>query len=73
MLPKLLCFIQSHVTITSDIFLGLKAFFNQKEFPFTDLTFTTNNIYAILNQKRDLELEVETACNVLCVTRTRKP
>ena len=66
MLPKLLCFIQSHVTITSDIFLGLKAFFNQKEFPFTDLTFTTNNIYAILNQKRDLELEVDSMQCFMC-------
>ena len=51
-----MCFIHHYFR---DIFLGLKAFFNQKEFPFTDLTFTTNNIYAILNQKRDLELEVD--------------
>ena len=53
-------------TITSYIFLGLKAFFNQKEFPFTDLTFTTNNIYAILNQKRDLELEVDSMQCFMC-------
>ena len=57
-----MCFIHNF----RDIFLGLKAFFNQKKFPFTDLTFTTNNIYAILNQKRDLEQKVDSMQCFMC-------
>ena len=46
--------------------LNAKHLFNQKEFPFTDLTFTTNNIYAILNQKRDLEQKVDSMQCFMC-------